>query len=166
MHVSYGPDTNSWRVSKHARESGNKGPDPLVGYGSFTIFLVSLPAYPTCVDLHLSTLNSSLAHSNPVIEMDGHPLVDFKQCSKVAEEIEALVQYSPPRTRDATRPDVLAYVEYSLKSSNGGEVVRAAKERSAELAREEQFILEQRKKVQALGSRWSPPRRKLNLILT
>lgn len=98
--------------------------------------------------------------------MDGHPLVDFKQCSKVAEEIEALVQYSPPRTRDATRPDVLAYVEYSLKSSNGGEVMRAAKERSAKLAREEQFILEQRKKVQALGSRWSPPRRKLNLILT
>lgn len=72
--------------------------------------------------------------------MDGHPLIDFKQCGEVAEQIEALVQYSP-RTHSTTRPDVLAYVEYSLKSSNGDDARRAAEGRSANLAIEE---LEQR----------------------
>ena len=81
--------------------------------------------------------------------MDGHPLIDFKQCSEVAEQIEVLVQYSPC-TPDTARPDVLAYVEYSLKSSDGGDTQRSAEERSVDLAIEE---LEQ----QNSGFAWSTP---------
>jgi len=77
--------------------------------------------------------------------VDGHPLIDFKLCSEIAEQIESLIQYSPPRTRH-TRPDVLAYVEYGLKSSRGDDVLRNAEERSARLAGEEQEIHAQRKK--------------------
>ena len=83
--------------------------------------------------------------------MDGHPLIDFKQCSEVAEQIEALVQYSP--THNTTRSDVLAYVEYSLKSSNGDDARRAVEGRSANLAIEE---LEQRNS-RSLRFAWSTP---------
>jgi hypothetical protein len=126
---------------------------------SLQIF-VSLPAYPTWADRHLSTLNWSFAHSSPIVEVDGHPFVDFKQCSEIAEQIESLVQYSPPRTRQTTRPDVLAYVEYSLKSCNGDDVVRTLEERSASLAAAERSLLEHRKKIQGLGMALSPHRRK------
>jgi hypothetical protein len=92
--------------------------------------------------------------------VDGHPLIDFKQCSEIAEQIESLVQYSPPRTRDSTRPDVLAYVEYSLRSSSGDDALRAAEERSANLVLEEQSFLDRREKMRRLGLPWSPPRRR------
>ena len=133
---------------------------PWLGTVNSLRFFVSLPAYRTCADIHLSKLNSSFAHSIPVVEVNGQPLIDFKHCSTVAEQIEALVQYSPLRTRNTTRADVLAHVESSLKSSNGDIVIRAAEERSAKLAAEERSFLEHRKKVQALGFAWSPPRRK------
>ena len=95
--------------------------------------------------------------------MDGHHQIDFKQCSKVAEQIEALVQYSP---RTATvRPNVLAYVEFNLKSRHGDDFLRGARERSAKLAVEERALLEDRKKMQSLGFPWSPPRRKTNSLL-
>ena len=111
-------------------------------------------------DLHLSTLNSTFAHSNPIVEVDGHPLLDFKLCGKIAEQIDSLVQYSPPRTRHTMRPDLLPYVEYSLKSCRGGDVLRDAEERGARLADEELVFDAQRKKMISLGFRWSPPRRK------
>jgi hypothetical protein len=133
---------------------------PWLGKVDSLRFFVLLPAYLTWADLHLSTLNSSFVQSNPIVEVDGHYLIDFQQCSKVAEQIEALVQYSPPRTRNTTRPDVLEYVEYSLKSSNGDNVMHAINERSAKLAGEERSFLEHRKRMQALGFPWSPPRRK------
>ena len=102
-------------------------------------------------------LNLTFADSsNPIlVEVDGHPLIDFKQCSKVAEQIESLVQYSPPPTHDTTRPDVLAYVEYSLKSRSRDDTLRMAQERSSNLAGREQSLLEQQKKMQALGFPWS-----------
>jgi len=111
-------------------------------------------------DLHLSTLNSSFADSNPIVEVDGHPLIDFKYCSKIAEQIDSLVQYSPPRIRHTTRPDLLAYVEYSLKSSRSDDVLRNAEERGARLAEEERLFDTQRKKMIGLGFAWSPPRRR------
>ena len=49
------------------------------------------------------------------------------------------------------QPDVLAYVEYSLKSRNGDDVLRVAQERSSNLAGREQFLPEHQKRVQALG---------------
>jgi hypothetical protein len=110
-------------------------------------------------DLHLSILNSSFARSNPIVEVDGHPLIDFKYCSKIAEQIDSLVQYSPPRTHHATRPDLLAYVEYSLKSSRSDDL-RNVEERSARLADEERVFDAQRKKMMGLGFPWSPPRRR------
>ncbi|KAF8496699.1 hypothetical protein F5888DRAFT_1832576 [Russula emetica] len=114
------------------------------------------------LDLHLSALNSSFAHSNPIVEVDGHPLIDFKHYSMIAiaEQIDTLVQYSPPRTRHTTRPDLLAYVEYSLKCSRSNAVLRNAEERSARLAEEERVFYAQRKKMTGLGFAWSPPRRR------
>ena len=111
-------------------------------------------------DLHLSTLNSSFAHSNPIVELDGHSLIDFKYCSKIAEQIDSLVQYSPPRTRHITRPDLLAYIEYSLKSRRGDDVLRNAEERSARLADEERLLNSWRRKLIGLGLQWLPPRRR------
>lgn len=57
------------------------------------------------------------------------------------------------------RPDVLPYVEYSLKSSRGSDVLRDAEERGARLADEERVFHAQRRKMIGLGFRWSPPRR-------
>jgi hypothetical protein len=67
----------------------------------------------------------------------GHPLIDFKCWSEIAEQIDSLVRDSPPQTHDTTRPNLLAYVEYSLKSSRGDDVLRDAEERRARLALEE-----------------------------
>jgi hypothetical protein len=111
---------------------------------------------PAHADLHLSTLNSSFAHSDPIVEVDGHHLIDFKYCSKIAEQIDSLVQYSPPRTHHTTRPDLLAYVEYSLKSRRSDDVLRNAEKRSARLANQERFFDAKRK----MGFAWSPPRRR------
>jgi hypothetical protein len=111
-------------------------------------------------DLHLSTLNLSFAHYNPTVEVDEHPLIDFKHCSEIAEQIDSLVQYSPPDTRHTTRPDLLAYVEYSLKSSHSDHVLRNAEERSARFADEERGFETQRRKMMTLGFAWSPPRRR------
>jgi hypothetical protein len=110
-------------------------------------------------DVHLSTLNSSFAHSNPIVEVNGHPLIDFKHCSEIAEQIDSLVRYSPPDTRHTTRPDLLAYVEYSLKSSQSDDVLRDAEKRSARLADEERAFDTKRTRMMALGFAWSPPRR-------
>jgi hypothetical protein len=111
-------------------------------------------------DFHLSILNSSFARSNPIVEVDGHPLIDFKYCSKIAEQIDSLVQYSPTRTRQTTRSDLLAYVEYSLKSSRSDDVLRNAEKTSTRLAAEERLFYAQRKKMMGLGFPWSPPRRR------
>ncbi|KAI0295804.1 hypothetical protein BC826DRAFT_272338 [Russula brevipes] len=99
------------------------------------------------LDPHLSSLNSTFARCNPIVEVDGRPLIDFKVCSELAEQINTLVQFSPPSVRDAARPDVLAYVEYSLESSTGDEILRDAEARSAELAAEEQSLLEHRARM-------------------
>jgi hypothetical protein len=128
-----------------------------------TLHFIRLTTNPTRLahaDLHLSTLNSGFAHSDPIVEVGGHPLIDFKYCSEIAEQIDSLVQYSPPRTRDTTRPDLLAYVEYSLKSSRSDDVLRNAEERSARLAEEERLFDTWRKKLIGLGLPWSPPRRR------
>jgi hypothetical protein len=131
---------------------------PWLGTVDSLRFFVLLPAYPTCADPHLTTLNSSFTHSNPTVEVDGRPLIDFKLCSKVADQIELLVQYSPPRVHHTTRPDVLTYVEYSLKSRRGDDM-RVAQERSSNLAGKERSLLEHRQRVRSLGFVWSPRRK-------
>jgi len=103
------------------------------------------------LDIHLSVLNSSFALSNPIVLVDGHPLIVFKHCSEIAEQIESLVEYSPPRTRHTLRPDVLAYVEYGLKSSRDENVLPNAEERSVRLAREEKEISSRRENMRGLG---------------
>ena len=124
------------------------------------MLLVSNLTRLALTDLHLSTLNSSFAHPNPIVEVDGHPLIDFKHCSEIAEQIDTLVQYSPPQTRDIAPPDLLAYVEYSLKSSRGDDVLRNAEERSARLVDVERVLSVQRKRMMSLGFPWAPPRRR------
>lgn len=90
--------------------------------------------------------------------MDGHPLIDFKQLSELAEQVNSIVQYTPPRIEHATRQDVLASIEYSLESSTGGDALTEAL--SAKLAPEERKMVEARARMRSLGFPWSPPRRK------
>jgi hypothetical protein len=85
------------------------------------------------------------------VEVDGHPLIEFKQCSALAEQIDTLVQFSPPHTRHGTRTDVLAYVEYSLKSSASDDCMRTAEARSTKLASDERFMVDHHRRMRALG---------------
>ncbi|KAI9508854.1 ras guanine nucleotide exchange factor domain-containing protein [Russula earlei] len=94
------------------------------------------------LDPHLSYLNSSFDLSDMIVEVDSHPLIDFRQCSKLGKQIDSLAQFSPPRVRHITPPDVLAYVEYSLKSCTSDYNQRATEERSAKLAGEERQCLD------------------------
>lgn len=123
--------------------------------------MVNPPAFsryhliPTFADRHLSSLNSTFANASPIVEVDGHPLIDFKQCSRLAEQIDSLVQYSPPRIRHTMRQEVLEYVEYSLKS-RASEDTRSTVERlGAKLAGDERTLKERRESFQAAGLRWS-----------
>ena len=93
------------------------------------------------------------------MEVDGHPLIDFKKVSELAEQVDSIVQYTPPRVEHATRQDVLEYVEHSLESS--GDVSHASMEAlSAKLALEERKMLETRARMRSLGVPWSPPTRR------
>ncbi|KAH9967848.1 hypothetical protein BC827DRAFT_1263627 [Russula dissimulans] len=103
------------------------------------------------LDPHLTYLNLTFARSNPIVEVDGHPLIEFKQCSALAEQIDTLVQFSPPHTRHGTRTDVLAYVEYSLKSSASDDCMRTAEARSTKLASDERFMVDHHRRMRALG---------------
>jgi len=113
-----------------------------------------LPATPPADPL-LSSLNSTFAHSDPIVEVDGHPLIDFKQCIRLAEQIDSLVRYSPPRVR--TVPDVVAHVEYSLKSCVADDQILA---RSPKLISEEQTLVDRRERMRLLGMTWSPHSRR------
>jgi len=109
----------------------------------------------------LDPLLSSLTFTckDPIVEVDGHPLVDFRKCTTLAEQIDSLVQYSPPRA--CPPPDVLSYVEVSLKSCAGDNVLRDTEVRHAQLVKEEQALLDRRERMRLLGMAWSPhPRRK------
>ena len=110
----------------------------------------------TLADPLLSSLNSDFAHSDPIVEMDGHPLIHFKKCVLLAEQVDSLVQYSPPRVRNSTRPEVLSYVEYSLKSCVNNDVLREAEARSSKLVVEERALLDRREKMRLLGMVWTP----------
>jgi len=102
-------------------------------------------------DPHLTSLNLIFVRSNPTVQVDQHPLIEFKQCSTLAEQIDTLVQFSPPDTRHRTRPDVLAYVEYSLKFGTSDECMRAAEARSLKLASEERSRDDHQRRMRALG---------------
>ncbi|KAI0255388.1 ras guanine nucleotide exchange factor domain-containing protein [Lactifluus subvellereus] len=112
------------------------------------------------LDPHLSSLNVTFAHPNPIVAVDEHPLIDFWQCRELADQIDSLIRFSPPRC-PGTRQDVLAFVEYSLKSITSDSASRAAADaRSAKLAGEERLMLEHRARMRSLGIPWSPQRRK------
>jgi len=113
------------------------------------------------LDPHLTTLNSIFVQSDPIVEVDGHPLIDFKVFSELAEQIDTIVQYTAPPIENVTRQDVLAYVEWSLKSSPSGENLHVSmNELSTKRAEEEKRMLETRERLKSLGLPWSPPRRK------
>jgi len=98
------------------RQVGTKELIPWLGIiGSLSMSCYCLTS--TFAGPHLSTLNSTFAHSNPIVEVDGHHLVDFKLCSELAMQVDFIAQYSPPPMRSQIRPDVLEYAEYHLQSS-------------------------------------------------
>jgi len=108
------------------------------------------------LDPLLTSLNSTFARSDPIVEMDGHPLIDFKQCVLLADQIDSLAQYTPPRMPNPPRPEVSSYVEYSLKSSVGNDVLRGLEARSSKLVVEERALLDRREKMRLLGMVWTP----------
>jgi len=102
------------------RQTGTKELIPWLGIISppCTVCLTSISLAPsTFADPHLSTLNSTFAHSNPIIEVDDglHHLIDFKLCSELAGQIDSIAQYRAPII-SKIRPDILEYVEYHLQS--------------------------------------------------
>ena len=119
------------------------------------LFLATVSSVTPPADPLLSSLNSTFAHSDPIVEVDGHPLIDFKQCIRLAEQIDSLLQYSPPRVR--TVPDVVAHVEYSLKSCVSDDQTLA---RSHRLTSEEQTLVDRRERMRLLGMTWSPHSRR------
>jgi hypothetical protein len=112
---------------------------------------------------HLSILKSTFEHFNPIVEVDGHPLIDFRLCRELAEQIDTLVEYSTPRVDSETRRDVLEYVEYNIQSSLADNAASGVEARGAELAREEQAMLTQRERAQALGRPWLPQQDRLEV---
>ncbi|KAH9057641.1 ras guanine nucleotide exchange factor domain-containing protein [Lactarius vividus] len=108
---------------------------------------------------HLASLNSTFVQSNPIMEVDGHALIDFKLLSELAEQVESIVQYTPPRIEHATHQGVLAYIEYSLKSITTASHA-STDVLSAQLALDERKMFEHRARMRSLGIPWSPPRRK------
>jgi hypothetical protein len=127
----------------------------IVGPLGFFCLATILPATPA--DPLLPPLNSTFTLSNLIVEVDGRPLIDFKQCIGLAEQIDSLLQYSPPLDRSAMRSEVLAYVEYSLKSCDGDDVLRWIEVRSIEVIGEERTLLDRRQRMQSLGMAWAPP---------
>src|SRR6266404_89345 len=116
---------------------------------------------PMSIDPFLTSLNSTFVQSNLIMELDSHPLVDFKLLSELAAQVDSIVQYTPPRFENATRQDVLAYVEYSLKLLTMDDVSQVSTEAiSARLAQEERKMFEHRGRMRSLGIPWSPQHRK------
>jgi hypothetical protein len=99
----------------------------------------------TIADPHLSILNTTFAHSNPIVEVDGHHMIDFKLCSELAEQIDSITEYSPPPVSAEIRQDVLEYVEYNLQQSLAIKASSAAVVRKAtRLATKERSTLTKR----------------------
>ena len=95
------------------------------------------------------------------MEVDGHHLVDFKLFGELAEQVNDIVQYTPPRIEHATHQDVLAHVEYTLKSHVKDDTVEPSiNDLSTRRVQEESKMLETRERLRSLGLPWSPPRRK------
>jgi hypothetical protein len=101
----------------------------------------------------------TFAHSNPIVEVEGRPLLEFKQLSEVAELIDSLAQFSPALNDKPRKGGVLEFVEYSLRSSICKDA-QAAETRSTELGGQEKVMVEHRARMRALGIPWSPQRRK------
>ena len=96
------------------------------------------------------------------MEADGHPLVDFKLFGELADQVNEIVQYTPPRIEHTTRQDVLAHVESSLKSHIKDDALTPSiDDLSAKRALEESKMLGARERLRSLGLPWLPPRRKV-----
>ena len=94
------------------------------------------------------------------MEVDGHTFVDFKLFSELAEQVNDIVQYTPPLIKHATHQDVLAHVEYILRSHIKDDTLTPSiDELSAKRELEESKMLGTRERLHSLGLPWSPPRR-------
>jgi hypothetical protein len=69
------------------------------------------------IDPHLTTLGSIFVQSTPIVEVDGHPLIDFKVFSENAEAGEYnRAEHTPSnRKRDVSRRIGLCRVESQVK---------------------------------------------------
>ena len=95
------------------------------------------------------------------MEVDGHILVDFKLFGELADQVNEIVQYTPPRIDLASRQDLLAHIEYSLKSHMFDDTLTPSiNNLGAKRALEESKMLKTRERFRSLMLPWSPPRRK------
>jgi hypothetical protein len=116
----------------------------------------------TFADPYLSILNTTFAHSNPIVEVDGHYLMDFKQCRELAEQINSITEYSPPPVSAEIRQDVLEYVEYNLQQSLAVKASSAAVVRSPRLARKERSTITRRETKKSTGELRAPPQGRMD----
>ena len=125
---------------------------------------ISLPlshSNPRPIDPHLSLLNKTFVQFHPIMEVDGHILVDFKLFGELADQVNEIVQYTPPRIDLASRQDLLAHIEYSLKSHMFDDTLTPSiNNLGAKRALEESKMLKTRERFRSLMLPWSPPRRK------
>ena len=116
---------------------------------------------PHPIDPHLSLLNTTFVQPMPILEVDGHILVDFKLFGELADQVNEIVQYTPPRIDLASSQDLLAHVEYSLKSNMKDDTLTPSiNDLGARRALEESKMLKTRERLRSLMLPWSPPRRK------
>lgn len=111
-----------------------------------------LTGIPSLVS-HLNHLKSTFVQ---LTKVDG-PL-SIERFSELAEQVDLIVRYTPPRIEHATPLNVLAYVEDSLVPSTNGDT--RTEDRSDKLASKERQMFAERKRRLSLGFPWSPPRRK------
>lgn len=137
------------------RQAGTKALIPWLGMVDPLMSSYHLTA--TFADPYLTTLNSTFAHSDPTVEVDGHHLIDFKRCSELAEQIDSITEYSPPPVNSDIRQDVLEYVEYHLQSSLAAKALRAPVVRTTRFARKERSIHSMKRETKrSLGEPRSP----------
>ena len=143
------------------QSAGTKQLIPWLGKIGLMLYYHYLTPNAHSIDPHLSLLNTTFVQFNPIVEVDGRPMVDFKQFSELADQVNEIAQYTSPRTEHVTRPDVLAYVEYSLKSNMKDDTLTPSiNDLGAKRALEESKMLETRERLHSLMLPWSPPRRK------
>lgn len=65
--------------------------------------------------VHLRELHSTLQKYPTVVEVDGHPLINFERYIKFTDRIKEVLHYTPPDLEQYRQQGQLAYLEQQLR---------------------------------------------------